>query len=84
VAPVLDIAEVATDPQVAARGAIVEARPPGGAAPFRQLAPLLAGAPRRDVYDLPDPSVTDTEALLAAAGMSADEIEALLAEGVIS
>jgi alpha-methylacyl-CoA racemase len=84
VAPVLDIAEVAADPQVAARGAIVEARPPGGAAPFRQLAPLLAGAPRRDGYDLPDPSVTDTEALLAAAGVPNDEIEALLAEGVIA
>ena len=40
--------------------------------------------PAEDVYDLPDPSVTDTEALLAAAGMPADEIEALLAEGVIA
>ena len=57
---------------------------PGGAAPFRQLAPLLAGAPRRAAYDLPDPSATDTEALLAAAGMPAAEIEALLAEGVIA
>ena len=61
VAPVLDIAEVAADPQFAARGAIVEARPPGAAAPFRQLAPLLAGARRRDAYDLPDPTVTDTD-----------------------
>ncbi|HKY66236.1 MAG TPA: CaiB/BaiF CoA-transferase family protein, partial [Acidimicrobiales bacterium] len=34
VAPVLDIAEVTADPQVAARRALVEARPPGGA-PFR-------------------------------------------------
>jgi alpha-methylacyl-CoA racemase len=84
VAPVLDIAEVAADPQVAARRAVVEARPPGGAAPFRQLAPLLAGAPHHDTYDLPDPAATDTEALLAGAGVPADEIEALLAEGVIA
>jgi alpha-methylacyl-CoA racemase len=84
VAPVLDIAEVAADPQVAARRAIVEARPPGEAAPFRQLAPLLAGAPRRDVYDLPDPTATETAALLAGAGLDDTEIEALLAEGVIA
>ena len=60
VAPVLDIAEVAADPQVVARRAIVEARPPGGAASFRQLSPLLAGAPHHDGYDLPDPAATDT------------------------
>jgi alpha-methylacyl-CoA racemase len=84
VAPVLDIAEVAADPQVAARRAIVDARPPGGAAPFRQLSPLLAGAPHHDGYDLPDPAATDTAALLAGAGVDADEIEALLAEGVIA
>jgi alpha-methylacyl-CoA racemase len=84
VAPVLDIAEVAADPQVVARGAIVEARPPGEAAPFRQLAPLLAGAPRRDVYDLPDPAATETASLLAGAGLSDAEIDALLTEGVIA
>jgi alpha-methylacyl-CoA racemase len=84
VAPVLDIAEVVADPQVAARRAVVEARPPDGAAPFRQLAPLLAGAPRRDAYDLPDPSSTETVSLLASAGMAADEIEALVAEGAIA
>jgi alpha-methylacyl-CoA racemase len=83
VAPVLDIPEVLADPQVVARGAVVEARPPG-AQPFRQLAPLVAGAPRRDSYDLPDPTVTGTEALLAAAGLSADDIEALVARGVIA
>jgi alpha-methylacyl-CoA racemase len=84
VAPVLDIAEVAADPQVTARRAIVDARPPGGAAPFRQLSPLLAGAPHHDGYDLPDPAATDTAALLAGAGVDAAEIEALLAQGVIA
>ncbi|MFS8584204.1 MAG: CaiB/BaiF CoA-transferase family protein [Acidimicrobiia bacterium] len=83
VAPVLDIAEVAADPQVAARGAIVEAVHPQRP-PFRQLGPLLAGTPRRDRYELPDVTTTDTTALLAEAGMPGDEIEALLAEGVIA
>jgi alpha-methylacyl-CoA racemase len=84
VAPVLAIPEVVADARVAARGAIVEARPPGGAAPFRQLAPLLAGSPRRHAYDLPDPTATDTASLLAAAGLPDAEIEALAAEGVIA
>jgi len=84
VAPVLDIAEVAADPQFAARGAFVEADPPGGARRFRQLAPLLAGAPRRERYDLPDPAATETVALLTDAGVPANEIESLLAEGVIA
>lgn len=83
VAPVLDIAEVAADPQVAARGAIVEAVHPQRP-PFRQLGPLLAGTPRRDRYELPDVTTTDTTALLAEAGVPGDEIEALLAEGVIA
>ncbi len=45
VAPVLDIAEVVADPQVVARGPSSRPARPGGAEPFRQLAPLLAGAP---------------------------------------
>jgi alpha-methylacyl-CoA racemase len=84
VAPVLDIVEVVADPQVVARGAVVEAHPPGGADPFPQLAPLLAGAPRRDAYDLPDPTTTQTAALLTEAGVPTDEIDALVADGVIA
>ena len=54
-------------PRSAARGAVVEARPPGGAAPFRQLAPLLAGTPRTTTATTcPTPTVTDTAELLAA------------------
>ena len=83
VAPVLDIAEVAADPQVAARGAIVEATHPQRP-PFRQLGPLLAGTPRQDTYALRDATLTDTPALLAEAGLPAGDIEALLAEGVIA
>jgi alpha-methylacyl-CoA racemase len=84
VAPVLDIVEVVADPQIVARGAVVEAHPPGGADPFPQLAPLLAGAPRRDAYDLPDPTTTQTAALLTEAGVPTDEIDALVADGVIA
>jgi alpha-methylacyl-CoA racemase len=83
VAPVLNIAEVADDPQVAARGAIIEATHPQRP-PFRQLGTLLAGAPRQDRYDLRDATLTDTPLLLAEAGLPADEIEALVAEGVIA
>jgi alpha-methylacyl-CoA racemase len=82
VAPVLDIAEVAADPQFAARGAIVEATHPRRP-PFRQLGPLLAGTPRQPTYELRDATLTDTPSLLAEAGLPAAEIEALLAEGVI-
>ncbi|MGH9111780.1 MAG: CoA transferase, partial [Acidimicrobiales bacterium] len=83
VAPVLDIGEVVADPQFAARGAFVEARHPQRGS-FRQLGPLLAGTPRRDVYELRDAAVTDTAELLAAAGLTAGEIEALMVEGVIA
>jgi alpha-methylacyl-CoA racemase len=83
VAPVLDIGEVVADPQFAARGAFVEAKHPQRGS-FRQLGPVLAGTRRRDVYELPDPAATDTTELLAAAGLTADEIQALLAEGVIA
>ncbi len=83
VAPVLDIAEVAEDPQFAARGAVVEATHPQRP-PFRQLGPLLAGTPRPPAYELRDATLTDTPSLLAEAGVAQDEIEALLAEGVIA
>lgn len=83
VAPVLDIPEVAADPQFAARRAIVEATHPDRP-PFRQLGPLLAGTPRQDTYPLRDATSTDTPALLAEAGLTDTEIDGLLAEGVIA
>jgi alpha-methylacyl-CoA racemase len=83
VAPVLDIAEVAADPQVAARGAVVEVTHPQRP-PFRQLGPLLAGTPRSPRYALRDATVTDTTSLLAEAGLPPAELDALLAEGVIA
>jgi crotonobetainyl-CoA:carnitine CoA-transferase CaiB-like acyl-CoA transferase len=75
---------VVTDPQLLARGGVVEAKHPT-AGSFRQLGPVLAGSgPRRPVHELPDPTVTDTDTLLTAAGYSAAEIASLRAEGAIA
>ncbi len=82
VAPVLSIAEAAADEQFAARGAIVEATHPSEGT-FRQVGPVLAGQPGRgEAVAVPDWSVTDTDAVLGAAGYSPEEIDALRAEGV--
>jgi alpha-methylacyl-CoA racemase len=83
VAPVLDIAEVVADAQFAARGAFVEAKHPRWGT-VRQLGPLLAGAPRRPLYELRETTATDTAELLAAAGFTAGEVEALTSDGVIA
>ena len=74
VAPVLEIPEVATHPQFAAREVVTGAMHPGEGA-FSQLAPLLAGMPRPDgPVSLPDPSVTDTEHLLKEAGVDGETV----------
>jgi alpha-methylacyl-CoA racemase len=84
VAPVHSIEEVVADPQLAARGAIGEAVSEGGRR-FRQLAPALAGMPRPSgPVRVRDASVSDTEALLAEAGMGRGAIDALRASGVIA
>jgi len=84
VSPVNDVAEVVADPQLLARGGIVEAKHPT-AGTFRQLGPVLAGSgPRRAVNELRDTAVTDTDTLLTAAGYSPAEIAALRAEGAIA
>lgn len=84
VAPVLTIAEVAADEQFAARGAVVEATHPTEGT-FRQVGPVLAGQPGKGrAVEVPDWSVTDTEAVLAAAGYAVADIEALRVEGVVA
>ncbi len=82
VAPVLTVPELVEHPQLAGRGAFVEAEHPRHGR-VRQLAPVLAGAERR-AMPLPDPERTDTEALLRAAGMGTPELEKLLAQGVVA
>jgi len=84
VAPVLEIEEVASDAHFAGRGAFVEARHPS-LGPLRQLGGLLAGmAPPAVPVLLPDPGVSDSAALLRAAGMSAPLLASLLEAGVVA
>lgn len=84
VAPVLAVDEVARHPQFAARRAFVEADHPVHGR-FRQLGPVLAGTVRpQEPVRVPDASRTDTEELLAAAGMPREEIAKLRAEGVVA
>ena len=51
---------------------------------FEQVGPVLAGGVREQpLHAVPDPDATDSEALLGETGMSGQEIEKLLADGVI-
>ncbi len=91
VSPVLSVAELADDDPFRARGAIIEAALPVGArtdgapASFRQVGPVLAGMPGRGAPVVAgDPSRSDVEELLGAAGMAADRIAALRTKGVVA
>lgn len=82
-APVLEIDELTEDAQFRARGVFVEAKHPTEGS-FRQLAPPLAGMDRHEgPVEVPDWSRTQTEELLAWAGVAADDIETMRADGVI-
>jgi crotonobetainyl-CoA:carnitine CoA-transferase CaiB-like acyl-CoA transferase len=82
VSPVLTSTEAANDRAFAERKAFATARSPAGDT-WPQLAPMLAGAVRDDSYDLPDRAVTDTDAVLTAAGFTGDEIARLRNEGIV-
>lgn len=82
-APVLSIAEVATNPHLRARQTFMRARHPerGG---FEQLGPVLAGGARQQPeHQVRAAGATDTDAVLAAAGFSAAEIEDLRRCGAV-
>ncbi len=85
VAPVQAVAEIAADPQYAWRGAVVEAKHPGRGA-FRQVGAGAgghgAGCPSRCAC--PTTDVTDTDELLAAAGIPAPRLAELRARKVIA
>lgn len=81
VAPVLDVAEVVANEQFAARDAFAEAEHPAHGR-FRQTAPLLAGMVKEKEYRLPDG--TAARELLAEAGLAADVIDRLVAEGIVA
>ena len=84
VSPVLTVPELVDDPQVAARGAVVEAHH-AVAGDFRQLGAVLAGqTDDGPPVAVPDWSVTQTDDLLAAAGYDRATIEQLRTEGVIA
>lgn len=84
VAPVNDITEVATDPQLVARGVIIDAEHPVHGR-FRQLGPLLAGMdPAPAVTPVPDVTCTDTDDVLASAGFDAAAIAELRTAGVVA
>ena len=84
VAPVQTVAELSEDPQFAARRAVVEAKHPAHGV-FRQLGAVLAGtAPVGEPVGLPDDTVTDTDALLAEAGVAPARIDEWRARGVIA
>jgi alpha-methylacyl-CoA racemase len=84
VAPVLTVAEAAADEQYAARGAIVDATHPAEGS-FRQVGPVLAGQPGQgEAVEVPDWARTSTDEVLAAAGYSPDELQALRQDEVIA
>jgi alpha-methylacyl-CoA racemase len=84
VAPVLTVPELVDDAQFRARGAFVDAMHPVHGA-FRQVGPTLAGTVRATgPCRVPDPSATDTDELLAAAGLSAEASAALRRAGVVA
>lgn len=90
VSPVLSVAELVDDDQYAARGAFVEAEMSATAADglptrFRQVGPVLAGMePAGATVQLGDPFRSDTDLLLAAAGLRVEHIEELRAKGVVA
>ncbi len=84
VAPVYSIPELVRDPQFVERGAFCEAEHPEQGR-FRQLGPTLAGQrPAPEPVSIRPAAQTDTEALLAAAGLAGPEIEKLREEGVVA
>lgn len=81
VAPVLSVAEVVEDPQLS-QGLVTSVHPTHGT--FRSVGPTLAGQVRAERYELREGTETDTDELLAAAGLGADEITKLRDAGAIS
>jgi alpha-methylacyl-CoA racemase len=84
VAPVLEPAEAAYDPQYLSRGAFVEAEHPV-AGTFLQVGPVLAGSERpSERVVLRAPGETDTVDLLLAAGMERGAVDELLDKGAVA
>jgi alpha-methylacyl-CoA racemase len=84
VGPVYSVPELVDDPQVTARGLIIDAVDDAHGA-FTQLAPLLAGSATsaQPVHAQPS-GRTDTDAVLGTAGFDPDRIAELRRSGVIA
>lgn len=84
VAPVLSVAETVDDPQYVARHAFAAVSHPDHGT-FRQVGAVLAGMVAvGDGHEVRDAALTDTDELLAGAGLNADERLALSAQGVVA
>lgn len=84
VAPVLSVPEVAEDAQFAARRAFAVAKHPARGE-FRQVGTVLAGStPVVDGELVREPGATDTDEVLAGAGLSVEDIAALRAAGAVA
>jgi alpha-methylacyl-CoA racemase len=84
VAPVLSVPEVVDDAQLVARGAFVKATHPEHGT-FAQVGPTLAGMVRpTDPYAVRPTTVTDTDELLAGAGVTPARCAELRQAGVVA
>jgi crotonobetainyl-CoA:carnitine CoA-transferase CaiB-like acyl-CoA transferase len=84
VSEVNTVAEATADEQYAARRVVVDAEHVTEG-PFRQSAPVWAGTvPPDGPYRIRDGAVTDTQDLLAAAGLDAAAISELTETGAIA
>ncbi len=83
-APVQTVAEATADPQFAYRGAVVEAKE-DATGTFRQLGPILAGMPPTlGTVAVRPADVTDTDELLAGAGLDPAAVAELRQRGVVA
>jgi alpha-methylacyl-CoA racemase len=84
VSAVNTVPELVEDPHLMGRGAFADAHADGHGE-FRQVGYVLAGMERaQPPVEVREPTVTDTDALLAAAGVDPDAVAALRAEGAIA
>jgi alpha-methylacyl-CoA racemase len=84
VSAVNSVPELIEDPHLVARGAFTDAHADGHG-DFRQVGYVLAGMqPAGSTVEVREPTITDTDALLAAVGLDPDTVAALRAEGAVA
>jgi alpha-methylacyl-CoA racemase len=84
VAPVLTVPEIVGDDQFLARADFSDAHD-ATAGEFQQVGPVFAGMARStEPYEARDMTITDTDALLRAAGIADDDLAELHEAGVIA